>query len=168
MGVAAGYYTEAQKPKRMRISLDARMVNTAIKRTRYVTPTLDDIIHDLNGATVFSVFDLRESYKQLELDEKSRYLTCFSSHVGLFRYKRLIFGINAASELFQQAISQVLSDIDGVRNISDDIIVYGQNQAQHDKRLLAVIERLSECGLTVNRSKIRLNQKSVSFYGQQG
>lgn len=54
-------------------------------------PTLDEIITDLNGATVFSTLDLTSRYHELELDPESRHITTFSTHVGLRRYKRLMF-----------------------------------------------------------------------------
>ena len=38
---------------------------------RYITPTMDDILCDLNGATVFSKLDLNNRYHQLELDPAS-------------------------------------------------------------------------------------------------
>jgi len=61
--------------------------NEAILRTRYVTPTLDHIIHDLNGAMVFSKLDLHMAYTQLEIYPDSRAISNFSTHIGLFRYK---------------------------------------------------------------------------------
>ena len=36
---------------RVRLCLDMRAANQAILRTRYVTPTLDDLVHDLTGST---------------------------------------------------------------------------------------------------------------------
>lgn len=36
-----------------------------------------------------------------------------------------MFSINAAPEKYQQVISQVFHDIEGVQNISDDIVVFG-------------------------------------------
>ena len=48
---------------------------------------LEEIIHDLNGATVFSKIDLNAGYHQIELHPDSRYITTFSTHTGLKRYK---------------------------------------------------------------------------------
>ena len=152
-------------PYEIRLCLDARQVNQVIKRTRYVTPTLDDILCDLNGTTVFSKIELEAAYKQIEIAESSRYITCFSTHVRLYQYKRFVFGLNSSSEVFQQTISQVFSDIDRVRNIFDDMIFFGKDQSQHNKALRAVIKRLSECGLTLNRDKIELNKASIKYYG---
>ena len=49
-------------------------------------PTLDDLIEDLNGDKFFSKLDLTQAYHQLEIDENSRQITTFATHVGLFRY----------------------------------------------------------------------------------
>ena len=59
----------------------------------------------------------------------------------------------------------MLSDIKGVKNFSDDIIVYGATKAEHDASLMAVINRLSENGLTINKDKTVLNKTELSFFG---
>ena len=86
-------------------------------------PTLEDIIADLNGASVFSTLDMTAGYHHFELAPEVRHVTTFSTHVGLRRYKRLMFGVNAASEIFQTAVSQLLTGLAGCKNMSDDIIV---------------------------------------------
>ena len=84
-------------------------------------PTMDDkgvlSCEDLNDSTVFSILDLSNAYHQLELEDSSTHITTFTTHAGLFRNKRLVFGVNAASELFQKAISDLLSGTPGVKNL---------------------------------------------------
>ena len=58
--------------------------------------------------------------------------------IEMFRYKRLIFGINAAAEMFQDVIASAISDIPSVKNISDDVIIYGANRKEHNKTLHAM------------------------------
>ena len=152
-------------PDKVRICVDMRQANKAVLRERHVSPTLQDIIHDLNGATIFSKLDLNSAYHQLELHPDSRAITNFSTNVGLFRYKRLLFGVSSSSEVFQHTISQVLNGIPGVNNISDDIIVYGKTVAEHNNNLRAVISRLVENGLTLNKEKCQLHKQSIEFYG---
>ncbi|CAB4028566.1 Transposon Ty3-I Gag-Pol poly [Paramuricea clavata] len=77
-----------KSPNDVRICVDMRAVNKAIQRERHITPTIDDVIADLNDAKVFSKLDLNQGYHQLELSEESRYVTTFSTQVGLRRYKR--------------------------------------------------------------------------------
>jgi hypothetical protein len=126
---------------------------------------IDELINDLNGAKVFSKLDLRAGYHQLELHEDSRYITTFSTHIGLYRYKRLNFGICSASEIFQEAIHNFIRDIPGAKNIADDIIIFGTNQKQHDIALEATLQRLEEKGLTLNREKCEFNKDEVEFFG---
>ena len=123
------------KPHELRICTDAREANKAILRSRHTCPTVEDLALRLNGAKFISKFDLRSGYHQLLLSESSRYITAFCTHLGIFQYKRLNFGINAAAEIFQKTIEQVLAGLDGVLNFSDDIIVFGTDQKEHEERL---------------------------------
>ena len=96
------------------------MANQAIQRERHPSPTVDDLIHAMNSTQVFSKLDLCSGYHQLLLAEESRYITTFATHKGLHRYKKLNFGTNSASELFQKIIHDQINDIPGAINISDE------------------------------------------------
>ena len=150
---------------RLRLCLDMRRANEAIVRGRHPIPTVEELLQAMNGATVFSKVDLRMGYHQLELEPESRAITTFTTHVGLFRYKRLFFGINSATEQYQYEIQTALSGLQGAQNISDDIIIYGKDQKEHDKHLQAVMQRLRECGLTLNKEKCQFNMSELVFMG---
>lgn len=150
---------------KVRICIDSRAINTAIKRERVVIPTLDDLKKDLNGAAIFSTIDLNKGYHQLELNEESRPITTFITHQGLYRYKRLCFGINSAAELFQQKIEDMLQGIQGVKNISDDIIIFARNEIEHDKILKQVLQRMQKWNITANPEKCKFKQESVTYFG---
>ena len=121
----------------VRLCVDMRMANKAIRRERHPTPTIDDLMHTLNGSSVYSKLDLRAGYHQIPLAADSQNITTFATHKGLRRYACLNFGTNSASEMFQHIISELLRDIPGAMNISDDIIVFGKTQADHDEALRA-------------------------------
>ena len=154
-----------KEPGAIRLCVDMREPNKATQRERHQMPTIDELIKDLNGAKVFSKLDLRAGYYQLESNEDSRYITTFSTHIGLYRYKRLNFGICSASEIFQEAIHNVIRDIPGAKNIADDIIIFGTSQKQHNIALEATLQRLEEKGLTLNREKCEFNKDEVEFFG---
>ena len=61
-----------------------------------------------------------------------------------------MFTITSGPEKYQQVIQQVLHDCSGMANISDDIIVYGSDTAEHDARLEKVLARLRDKGLPLN------------------
>ncbi|KAM7283208.1 uncharacterized protein ISCGN_000341, partial [Ixodes scapularis] len=152
-------------PEDIRLCIDMKCANRAILRERHVCPTIDDVITALNGSTLFTKLDLKDGYHQLELDNESRTITTFATHNKLYRYKRLMFGINAAAEVFQETIRQVLNGIPHVLNISDDILVFGKTKDEHDQALQATLERLTENGLTVNPKKCLFAQKELCFFG---
>lgn len=154
-----------KKSGEVRICVDMREANQAIKREKHLMPTIDDLVADLNGATLFSTLDLSSGYHQLELSPESRYVTTFSTHAGLRRYKRLPFGINAASEIFQEKIRELLSGLPGCKNISDDIIVFGKDQEEHNKNLRGVLQRLKENNLRLNKDKCAFSKTEIKFYG---
>ena len=149
----------------VRICVDMREANQAVKREKHLMPTVDDLITDLNGATVFSKLDLSSGYHQFELSPESRNITTFSTHVGLRRYKRLLFGINAAAEIFQNAIEEILAGLPGCNNISDDIIVFGRGQKEHDTNLRGVLERLKQYNIRLKEEKCSFSQSTIMFYG---
>lgn len=62
-------------------------------------------------------------------------------------------------------IQQALQGISGVKNISDDLIVFGRKQEEHDQALAATFQRLREKGLTLNGEKCIYNKHNLAFFG---
>ena len=75
------------------------------------------------------------------------------------RYKRLNFGTSSASEIFQHVVKQQIDDIDGVVNISDDVIIFGKTQADHDRALHEVCQRLNTQLEVCQRLNTQLKRK---------
>ena len=67
---------------------------------------------------------MKIAYHQIPLAEESRYITTYTTHEGLFRFKRLNYGTNGGAEVFQNILQRNLADIRGVKNIADDIITH--------------------------------------------
>ena len=151
--------------KDIRLCVDMRQANQAVRRERYPIPTVDEVFQDLNQGKIFSKLDIKWAYHQIELDEESREITTFTTHEGLYRYKRLMFGISSAPEQYQKVLTQVLQGCGGVRNIFDDIIVHGSTEEEHNARLDNVVRVLRDKGLTLNLEKCELNMSHVVFMG---
>ena len=151
----------------IRICVDMRRVNQAVMRERHPIPTIDEMLSEMSNSKVFSKLDLKWGYHQLELHPDSRNLTTFITHCGLYRYKRLLFGINAASEIFQNEVRKVIQGIPGVANKSDDIIVHTKTVEEHDESLRQVMERLKKAGLTLNWVKCQFFKSNLTFDGHQ-
>ena len=49
--------------------------------------------------------------------------------------------------------------------MSDDVIVWGRTQQEHNTALERVLQRFREKGLTLNGPKCRYNKTRLEFYG---
>ncbi|KAI8506116.1 hypothetical protein Bbelb_164690 [Branchiostoma belcheri] len=149
----------------IRVCVDMRRANEAIVRERQPIPTVEDVLHDLNGSTVFSKLDLKWGFHQVPLKEESRHITTFVTHRGLYRYKRLMFGISSAPEKYQQLVKEVLRGCEGVANIADDVIIHGRGNREHDERLHHALDKIQQAGLTVNPEKCLFRVPKLTFFG---
>ena len=140
---------------KIRLCIDMPNSNTAIKRTRFPTPTVNDLIFRLKSAQYCTKLDLNAAFHQLELDERSRYITAFQTEDRIKRFKRLIFGLNSASKQLQHHLETLIADISCVVNIAEDILVFASTITEHDLILQKVFQRLSEKGLTLNLDKFQ-------------
>ena len=101
--------TPKKDQSQIRLNVDMRMANQAIPRRHTQHPTIDDVVNELSGSTVFSHLDMSKGYHQLELNLSSRKVTTFSTHIGLYSYKRLNYGTRSAAEIFQETIREELT-----------------------------------------------------------
>ena len=100
------------KPEKIRVCIDPRDLNRAIKREHYPMKTTEDMVAEMSDAKVFSVLDATSGYWQMKLDEKSSKLCTFNTLFGRYRFTRLPSGIKSAPEVFQKKMSQILENID--------------------------------------------------------
>ncbi|XP_055614288.1 uncharacterized protein K02A2.6-like [Uranotaenia lowii] len=121
-----------------RLCLDLRRVNENIIREHHPMPVVDDYLARLGRGKIWSKLDIREAFLQIELSEDSKDITTFITPKGLFRFKRLCFGLATAPELFQKAMDEILSGCPGTYWYLDDIIIEGGDLKEHDDRLQEV------------------------------
>ena len=63
-------------------------------------------------------------------------------------------------------MSQALNGLTGVVCLMDDILIHGKTRGEHDERLYAVLQRLTNLGMTLNTEKCEFSRTSVKFLGQ--
>lgn len=140
-------------------------LNKALEEYEYPLPIPDDIFASLNGGSVFSQIDFSDAYLQVELDESSQNLAVINTHRGLFKYKRLPFGIKTAPAIFQSIMNKLCAGLRGVTSYLDDVIVVGRNQEEHRENLLALFDRIAEYGFRVRLEKCSFMKEQIPFLG---
>lgn len=150
----------------LRICLDPRDLNKAIKREHHIIPTADEIISNLEGKHIFSVLDLKDGFWQVPLDEESSNLCTFNSPFGRYKFKRMPFGIASAPEVFQKRNANLFSDIENVQVYFDDIIIMGSSEKEHDETLVKVLDRAKQLNIKFNPQKFQFKKSEVKYMGQ--
>lgn len=89
-----------------------------------------------------------------------------NTHLGLFRYLRLPFGVASAPALFRETIDKILNRLKQAGCILDDIVT-GTDDDDHLKNLKVVLQRLNDMNIkhmlpNVISCKIKLN---ISLFG---
>ena len=122
-------------------------------------PSVDSTLAQLSNATVFTKLDANSGFWQIRLAKESRHLTTFITPFGRFCFNRLPFRITSAPEYFQKKMSQLLEGLEGVVCMMDDVLIYGQNQAEHDRRVDLVLQKFKAARVTLNEAKCQFSQK---------
>ena len=128
-------------------------------------PKPKDTFTSLAGGKLFATLDLLQAYQQLMLNEESKELVIISTHLGLFRYNRLPFGVASAPAIFQRTMNQLLHGLPGVKCYLDDIIITGSNHRENLTDLDRMLERLRDKGLHLKKSECPCMQSSVEYLG---
>ena len=160
-----------KKNGKVRICIDPRDLNEAVKICHYPLPTLEEVATRLPKAKVFSVLDAKSGFWQVKLSESSCKLTTFNTPYGRYYWKRMPFGIKSAPEVCRRKAHEFIERLDGVEIIIDDFLVIGfgdtveEAVSNHDKNLVGLLERARERNLTLNPDKIKLRLQEVPFIG---
>ena len=140
-------------------------VNPELQAEQYPLPCIEDIFAKLAGGQKFSKIDICQAYHQLEMEEDSRKYLTINTHMGLFQYNRLVFGITSAPAIWQRTIDQVLEGASGTTCILDDMIITGKNDEEHLANLEEVLRRLQFHGLRADKAKCEFFKEKITYCG---
>lgn len=99
------------------------------------------------------------------------FLTTFWTPWERKRWLKLPFGVSVAPEVYQRKQHELLTGLDGVEPIADDILIVGCGDSDdeavrdHDTKLLARMERCREVRLRLSLRKVQLKVTEVHFHG---
>ena len=157
--------TIVQKPNKIRVCLDPTKLNKAIQRSHHPTKTVEEVAASMPNATIMSSFDASCGFWQIGLDEESSKLCTFNTPWGRYRFTRLPFGISTSGDIFNQVMSEIFRDIDGVEIVVDDILVHASSAQEHDRRVRQMLQRARESKLTLNPKKAKVGLTEIEYVG---
>lgn len=149
----------------IRICLDPTELNKNILRRQFPMRTIEEIATRIKNSRFFTKLDCKKGFWQIKVSERSQKLLTFATPWGRYSYRVLPFGLSSAPELFQQIMSDLLSDLDQVEVSMDDILIHAKTR-EHLKVIQdEVITRLRHSGLTLNDDKCEYGKERIKFLG---
>ena len=149
-----------------RMVVDFRRLNEVTVKQVFPIPRMDEILDQLGRSRYFSTLDLASGYHQVEVDERDREKTAFSTAFGHYEFTRMPFGLTGAPATFQRLMNHVLTGLECFVYL-DDIVVYGGNLSEHEARLCRVLQRLRESNLKVKTEKCNFLRREIIYLGHK-
>ena len=148
----------------LRLCLDPKDLNKAIKRNQWYARTLDDILPELAQSKYFTVKDATSGFWHISLDFRSSLLTIFNTLWGKYRWLRMPFGFKVSGDLLLERLHRVLRIVPGVLGIADDIVIHGATENTHDGTVLLLCETVRLNNLSLNSKKMQFKSTDCKFF----
>ena len=148
----------------VRVCLDPSNLNKAIIREHHKPMIMEEITHELAGATVYTKADAMKAFLQIHLTHKDSLFTMFNSHRGWLHFLRMPFGAKMNQDVFQLWMDAILEQCPGVIGIHDNMVIFGVDQEDHNANLINLLNVCQKEGLVLNSKKLELRRERVTFF----
>jgi hypothetical protein len=133
---------------------------------RYPIPSKQDLINPLSNLVIFSKFDLKSGFWQIQIHEKDKYKTAFTTPFGHYEWNVMPFGLKNASSEFQNIMNEIFNPFSKFYIVYiDDVLIFSKSIDEHWKHLNSFLSIIKINGLVVSSSKIKLFQTKIRFLG---
>ena len=147
--------------------IDFRKLNTRTKKDSYPLPCIQEMLESLEGSCIFSIFNFKLGFWQVEMDEASKQYTAFTvGSLGFFECKYMLFGLCNAPATFQRLMQNCLSELNLTYCLIylDNVIMFSTDEDDHLHRMRVIFDRFRVEHLKLKPSKCSLFHDEIVFF----
>lgn len=136
-----------KKDGKLHFIQDYCKLNDYTVKNRYPLPLANDIINWLQGAKIFTKFDVRWGYNNVRIKPEDQWKAAFTTNRGLFEPQVMYFGLTNSPATFQTLMNAIFTDLIAEGKVAvylDDILIWSNDLAEHCKVVHEVLNRLAE------------------------
>jgi hypothetical protein len=149
-----------------RLVINYKPLNKVLEWIRYPILNKRDLINRLSGFVIFSKFNMKSGFWQIQIHEKDKYKTAFVTSFGQYEWNVMPFGLKNAQSEFQNIMKDILSPLSKYSIVYiDDVLIFSKYIEEHWKHLNSFLEIIKISGLVVSATKIKLFQTNIRFLG---
>ncbi|KAH9769449.1 hypothetical protein KPL71_012007 [Citrus sinensis] len=133
---------------------------------KFPLPKIQTLFVHLQGARIFSKFDLKAGFWQLGISPVDRHKTAFCIPDAHYQWTVMPFGLKVAPSLFQKAMTKIFSpNLHHALVYIDDILLFSTDHESHQKLLLDFFHIVQAHGIMLSEKKSSIGKESIDFLG---
>lgn len=150
-----------------RFVVDYRGLNSVTRSDGYPIPSVANVLDSVSQGKVFGRCDLASGYWQIPLRKQDQPKSAFCTHVGLYHFLRLPFGMKTAPSTFQRILNTVFADYLHRWLIAyvDDLITWAQTQREALHQYSLLLERAVQVNIQFKPSKCVFFATEIELLG---
>lgn len=156
-----------KKTGELRLCVDYRGLNAITKKNRLPLPLISDTLERLRGARIFTKLDLRGAYNLIRMALGDEWKAAFRTKYGSFEPLVMQFGLTNAPATFQGIMNHIFRDLLDINVLVflDDILIFSENQIEHQLHVQEVLRRLIKHCLYAKLEKCEFNLTETEYLG---
>ena len=123
-----------KKDSGLHFCIDFRKVNTRTKKGSYPLLQIQETLESLEGSCIFSSFDFKLGFWQVEMGKASKQYTAFTlGSLGFFKCECMPFGLCNVPVTFLQLMQNCLDELNLTYCLIylDDVITFSNDEDDH-------------------------------------
>ena len=160
---------EKSKLQPPRFVVDYRRLNSVTQGDGYPIPSISSVLDAVSQGKVFAKCDLVSGYWQIPIQQSDQPKTAFCTHLGLYEFLRLPFGLKTAPNTFQRILNTVFADYLNKWLVVyvDDIILWTMTDEEALEHYSLLFQRLVKVGMQLKPSKCTFFAREIEILGHR-